>query len=140
MSKEDAACNRLAELALNDLAYASRMLKEAVSGCEWAEDSMQDRDVCRAFQNSLRQTLQVARHSRIRGREWWICFDSMEKLRPEGDAYFAETHAILRIEVQPEGSAIRTSCSLKLPDSPQARILQWQSVRPVGDFSAALHT
>ncbi len=59
MSKEDAACNRLAELALNDLAYASRMLKEAVSGCEWAADSMQDRDVCRTFQSSLRNTLQV---------------------------------------------------------------------------------
>ena len=59
MSKEDAVCNRLAELALNDLSFAGQLLQEAVVGCQYADSQMQDRDVCRAFQASLRQSLQV---------------------------------------------------------------------------------
>lgn len=59
MSKEDAVCNRLAELALNDLTFAGKLLQDAVAGCEWAGEQMQDRDVCRKFQASLRQSLQV---------------------------------------------------------------------------------
>ena len=60
VSKEDAVCNRLAELALNDLTFAGKLLQDAVVSCEWAGNKMQDRDVCRKFQSSLRQSLQVS--------------------------------------------------------------------------------
>ena len=63
MSKEDAACNQLVELALNDLAYAGGVLREAVGGCPWASELLHDRDIWRVFQASLRNSLEVWGHT-----------------------------------------------------------------------------
>ena len=64
--QEDAACNKLTELALNDLTYASAVLAEAAGGCQWAIEAIKDRDVCREFQASLRLSLQVTLVAYIR--------------------------------------------------------------------------
>ena len=59
MSQEDAACNRLAELALNDTGTAGQLLKQAASALETAVVAIDDRDAHAAFQGALRATLQV---------------------------------------------------------------------------------
>lgn len=60
VSQEDAACSQVTELALNDLSYAGEVLREAVAGCEGAAAATGDRDTWRAFQASLRHSLQAS--------------------------------------------------------------------------------
>ena len=60
---EDAACNRLAELALNDVEVAGSILKEAVSCSAFAVQAVASRpDVHRAFQKGLRASLEATLH------------------------------------------------------------------------------
>ena len=47
---EDAACNKLAELALNDVGVAGSILREAVSCSPFAVRSVDSPDVHKAFQ------------------------------------------------------------------------------------------
>ncbi len=47
---EDAACNKLAELALNDVGVAGSVLKEAVSSSAFAVEAVSNPDVHKAFQ------------------------------------------------------------------------------------------
>ena len=81
VSKEDAVCNRLAELALNDLTFAGKLLQDAVIGCEWAGNKMQDRDVCRKFQSSLRQSLQVCLLTNMRAGLSQLCLSACHARR-----------------------------------------------------------
>ncbi len=50
---EDAACNKLAELALNDVGVAGSILREAVSCSPFAVRSVDSPDVHKAFQQVL---------------------------------------------------------------------------------------
>jgi hypothetical protein len=58
--QEDAACNRLAELALNDTGTAGQLLKQAASASDAALAAVDDRDAHASFQAALRATLQVS--------------------------------------------------------------------------------
>lgn len=50
MGLEDAACNKLTELALNDVEVAGSVLREAVSSSAFAVQAVSDPDVHKAFQ------------------------------------------------------------------------------------------
>lgn len=50
MGLEDAACNKLTELALNDVEVAGSVLREAVSSSAFAVQAVSDTDVHKAFQ------------------------------------------------------------------------------------------
>ncbi|DBA96975.1 TPA: hypothetical protein ACH3X1_001299 [Trebouxia sp. C0004] len=59
VSAEDAACNRLTELALNDVEVAKAVLKEAVSGSRFAVEAVEQSDVAHiTFQKAMRAGLQ----------------------------------------------------------------------------------
>ncbi|CAL8468092.1 g7631 [Coccomyxa elongata] len=59
---EDAACNKLAELALNDVGVAGSILREAVSCSPFAVRSVDSPDVHKAFQQGLLTSLQATLH------------------------------------------------------------------------------
>ncbi|EIE20699.1 hypothetical protein COCSUDRAFT_57268 [Coccomyxa subellipsoidea C-169] len=59
---EDAACNKLAELALNDVGVAGSVLREAVSSSAFAVEAVSNPDVHKAFQQGLLTSLQATLH------------------------------------------------------------------------------
>ena len=59
---EDAACNRLVELALNDVEVAGSILKEAVSCSAFAVQAVSSPEVHKAFQKGLRASLEATLH------------------------------------------------------------------------------
>ncbi|KAK9816445.1 hypothetical protein WJX72_000348 [[Myrmecia] bisecta] len=65
VSAEDASCNRLTELALNDIQAAGKILQEAVSSSAVAVEAMTPPGAAATFQQELRRTVQAT--MRVKG-------------------------------------------------------------------------
>lgn len=59
VTKEEAHCNELAELALNDIGYASQVLQELLVDASLPSPISKDHPACLSFQASLGNGLKV---------------------------------------------------------------------------------